>query len=299
MGSNFNKIFKLLSKVTTAKKNVSLTTLTSFKIGGTAKVVVEPNNLEQIIKVMDILNTYKAKYMVVGNGTNLLVEEYDGVIVKLANNFSKVSITSNVIIAEAGASLNKVAILARDNGLSGMEGLFGIPATVGGATLMNAGAFGMQMSDIVTSVLAITNGKITHYNLQECGFGYRKSIFADSIILRVEFTLKQGDTDKIAVAMTTNMQHRVNSQPLNYPSAGCVFANGEGYYAGKLIDEHGLKGYKVGGAMISPKHANFIVNMGNATFGDVIQLIHYVTDYFKSKNINLNTELKIIHKEKQ
>ncbi len=295
MNSNFNKLYRKLSGVCNTVKNARLDELTSFRIGGVASIVTYPSSIEQIIKVMDIIDKHQARYMVAGNCTNILVGDYEGVIVKIAHQFGGIELNGNVIIADSGAPISRVAMIARDHGLTGMEGLYGIPGTVGGATVMNAGAFGADMSQVVTSVLAITNGKITHYTNAECAFAYRSSAFADSIILRVEFTLREGDREQIAKAMDDNMMVRRTSQPLSYPSAGCTFANPKGMSVGKVLEQDGWKGYRVGDAMISPKHANFIVNMGNATKDDVLTIIRQVQQHFSDKyNVQLRTEIKII-----
>ncbi len=295
MGSNFYKLFCALNKVSDTKRNVNLKDITSFKIGGKAKILTKPSSVEQICKVMDILKSSQVKYMVIGNATNLLMDDYNGVIVQLGNNYSNVEVEGNVIIADAGASVNKIALIAKDCSLSGMEHLYGIPGTIGGAVTMNAGAFGKDVSAVVTSVLAIVNGKIKHFNHEECGFAYRNSAFSNAVILRVELTLTEGSKDVIGDQMNSYLSHRKNTQPLNFASAGCVFKNFSDLSIGKVLDQDGFKGLTVGGAMISIKHANFIVNTGNATSQDVKELIKVVSSHIKSKyNREVETEIKII-----
>ena len=179
-----------------------------------------------------------------------------------------------------------------------MQALCGIPGTVGGAVAMNAGAHGTDVSNVVSSVLAITNGKVRHYNNKQCDFAYRSSAFGKSIILCVEFTLVPGIVETIKSKMFEYLQTRKLTQPLDMPSLGCTFKNVGQVSAGKLIDDEGFKGYQVGGAKVSDKHANFIVNTGNATFEDVTSIIDKIVKHMHDKHdIDMQTEIKII-KEK-
>lgn len=299
MSKNFGLIFKALKKIcATTSKNVSLATLSSFKIGGTAKVVVEPSSVEEIIRVFDYLNTHKIKHFVVGNCTNLLFDDsvYAGVIVKISSKFGCVEFRGTTVVADAGVSLSGLAVLACQRGLGGLEDAFGIPGTLGGAVTMNAGAFGFKMEQLVTSVLAIVNGKITLLSGAECKFGYRQSVFkgSDAIILRVELKLKKSRKVDLENRRAETNAKRLLSQPIGQASAGSIFKNPDGISVAKLIEEQGLKGFAIGGAMVSTKHSNFIVNTGHASSQDVLRLVEHIKNVILKKyNITLETE--IIH----
>lgn len=297
MNSNFNYVFSKLKKMCkNTYKNVKLCDISSFKIGGRAKVLVEPSSLEEIIKVMDFISSRNIKYFVVGNCTNLLFadEGYNGVIVKISAGLSHIEKMGNSIIADAGASLNAVTLFATDNGLKGMEDAIGIPGAVGGAVTMNAGAYNFRINSVVKSVVVFMDGKIKLLNNADCKFGYRQSVFKTNkcIILRVEFALEKGKKSQLKQRQTEIMECRRANQPLSQPSAGCVFKNPDGLSVARLIDEMGMKGYSIGGAMISTKHANFIVNAGGATSDDVQRLVEHVKSEIKTNcNIDLETEI--------
>ncbi len=303
MNSDFNYVFKKLkgflpkSKV---KKNEPMANHTTFKIGGKAKVFAVLENLEQIVRAVELLNTKQIKYFVLGNGSNVLFadEGFDGVVLKISDNFNHMYHKNNVVVCESGASLNALCNYAGQNGLSGLEHAYGIPASVGGAVYMNARAFDYETGACVTSVLALINGKITLLNNAECNFAYKHSVFMEhknAIVLQAEFTLKKGKKEDILNEYLQTMALRKQNQPLNYPSAGCIFKQREDINISKTIDDDGLKGYTVGGAQISTKHANFVVNLGNATASDVLKIIEYVKAHFKNKyNLEIECEVEYI-----
>jgi len=297
MSKNFGFVFKALKKICAAtQKNVRLSDLSSFKIGGTARVVVEPSSLEEIIRIFDYLNTQNIKHVIIGNSTNLLFDDkgYDGVIVRISSKFAHVEFRGTTVVADAGVSLSGLSVLACRRGLGGLEDAFGIPGTLGGAVTMNAGAFGFRMDQLVTSVLAIVNGKITLLSAADCKFGYRQSVFrnSDAIILRVELKLVKGKKAELEVRRAETNARRLASQPIGQASAGSVFKNPDGVSVAKLIEEQGLKGFAIGGAMVSTKHSNFIVNTGNAKAEDVLRLIKHIKDVIlKEYNITLETEI--------
>lgn len=286
------------------KTNFEMKSITSFKIGGKAKIFIEPSNLEHFIKVYHLLSDLKIPYVVLGNCTNVLISDkgFEGAVIKIGNEFSNFEIHDNLIIARSGALLNKIISVACKNNLQGMEEGFGIPGTIGGAVYMNASAYSFEMAGVVKSVLAMVDGKIKEFSNAECEFGYRKSVFqklTNVIILEVEFDLKKVvNVNLFEIALAT-MKKRRESQPLNTFNAGSIFKKVGNESAGKIIDELGLKSFSCGGAKISEKHANFIENYNNATFNDVMVLIDFIKKYVKvNKDINLETEIKVIGEEK-
>lgn len=273
---------------------------TTFRIGGSADIFCEPGNVEELKKILNILKEEKISYNIIGNGSDLLVKDNGirGAVIKIGEKMSDIKVCGSRIYVQSGALLSKTANAALKHGLSGMECVSGIPASIGGAIYMNAGAYGGEMSQIVHSVTYITaDGEIKTAVGEELGFGYRKSLFTDSdnIILYCELLLKEGDAEEIRKLMNEVGIKRKTKQPLNLPSAGSVFKRPEGYFAGKLIEDCGLKGFSVGGASVSELHAGFIVNNNNATAKDVIELIHHIqNEVYKKFGVMLEIEVKII-----
>ena len=273
---------------------------TTFKIGGPAQYYVTPESVTQIQEVVSLCRDMNIPLHVIGNGSNILVGDdgVDGVVLALFNTFSDYEIKDNVITAQAGMSLIKLAVIALREGLTGMEFASGIPGSVGGAVYMNAGAYDGQMKDVVTSVTVLDEaGNIRILGRDELDMGYRTSTVAkhNMIVLQVIIELKAGDKDQIKDRMNQLSELRKQKQPLEYPSAGSTFKRPEGYFAGKLIADAGLKGYSIGGAAVSEKHAGFVVNMGGATAKDVVEL----TDYIKKRiieqfGVTLELEIKKI-----
>ena len=273
---------------------------TTFKIGGPAQYYVTPESVTQIQEVVSLCRDMNIPLHVIGNGSNILVGDdgVDGVVLALFNTFSDYEIKDNVITAQAGMSLIKLAVIALREGLTGLEFASGIPGSVGGAVYMNAGAYDGQMKDVITSVTVLDEaGNIRILGRDELDMGYRTSTVAkhNMIVLQVIIELKAGDKDQIKDRMNQLSELRKQKQPLEYPSAGSTFKRPEGYFAGKLIADAGLKGYSIGGAAVSEKHAGFVVNMGGATAKDVVEL----TDYIKKRiieqfGVTLELEIKKI-----
>ena len=273
---------------------------TTFKIGGPAQYYVTPESVTQIQEVVSLCRNMNIPLHVIGNGSNILVGDdgVDGVVLALFNTFSDYEIKDNVITAQAGMSLIKLAVIALREGLTGLEFASGIPGSVGGAVYMNAGAYDGQMKDVVTSVTVLDEaGNIRILGRDELDMGYRTSAVAkhNMIVLQVIIELKAGNKEQIKDRMNQLSELRKQKQPLEYPSAGSTFKRPEGYFAGKLIADAGLKGYSIGGAAVSEKHAGFVVNMGGATAKDVVEL----TDYIKKRiieqfGVTLELEIKKI-----
>ena len=283
------------------EKDISLSTLTTYKTGGIAKLVVYPNNINNLKQMLKLIHKYNIKYSILGKGSNTLFsdKEFNGVIIKLdkLNNFK---IKQTEIYVESGMILSKLVQASVKNELTGLEFAIGIPGTIGGAIYMNAGAYGNNMSDIVKSVIVLNEKfQIKEIPLEKLKFDYRYSIFQDNknlICVAANIKLEHGNHDEIASKIKENLLKRKNSQPLEYPSAGSVFRNPEGNYAGKIIEELGLKGKNIGGAEISTKHANFIINKNNASSSDILNLIKLVQKEVKDKyKIDLKLEQQLVN----
>ncbi len=276
---------------------------TSFKLGGAAKLLVLPETKEELVHAISVCKEHQLKWYIMGKGSNLIVKEkgYDGVIIKIGDYYNKISVRDELITAQAGALMSSVAAKAMRHALSGAEFASGIPGTVGGAVVMNAGAYGGEMSQITYKVKAL-DSFVTEVEISggELNFGYRDSIFHHHpyVILEVYLKLVKGNQKVIRDKMK-ELSHRRNSkQPLDYPSAGSIFKRPHGNYAGKLIEEAGLKGLSIGGARVSPLHAGFIINEGSATSQDVLDLIAIIQSTVHDKfDILLETEVKIIGDE--
>ena len=281
--------------------NKDLKNLTSFRISGRAKIFVKPSGLEHFIKCCLIFKKFNIPYAIVGNATNLLIPKfYRGAVVQIASNYSDIEIQNDLIVAKAGALLNKVSITACKNNLKGMEEAFGIPGTLGGAIFMNASAFGFETSKIVDGVLAMVDGKIQEFSNKDCEFGYRTSIFQklkNPIILEVNFRLKkvENESEKLLEKAIKCFEKRKETQPISSFNAGSVFKCADGQPAAILIENCGLKGFEIGGARVSPKHANFIENFNNATFEDITMLVNHVRKVvFEKHNKMLDVEIKVL-----
>ena len=295
---NLKKLKKLNSsgRVLT---DVDFNDLCTFKCGGKAKIVVEIPTLDNFFKVMFYLEKINAQVFVLGAGSNVLCSDkgFDGVIIKLIGDFARIEFDDEILECGCGVRLINAFVTARDLSLKGLEGGAGIPATVGGATYMNAGAFDFEMAKVIDYVVAYVDGKITYFTREECGFGYRESIFQhnNAIILRVGLRLEADDKDEIQKKYLELTKKRTNSQPLEYPSAGCVFKRQENIVISKLLDDCGLKGLTLGGAKVSNKHANFIINTGKATSQEIYELIKVIKKRVWDKaQIEINTEIKFL-----
>ncbi len=271
---------------------------TSFKIGGGADLFVCPDSVDKLSTTLKGAKKLGLPAFILGNGSNLLVSDkgIEGVVISTSALKSISLVGEGEIFAEAGATLASLCVFAKDNGLTGLEFAYGIPGSVGGALYMNAGAYGGDMSMVVAraeSLSAEDFSPVTR-SLSEMGLGYRKSVYEENgeIITGVFFKLKKGDKAEISDAMNTFITKRKTSQPLDFPSAGSTFKRPEGYFAAALIDECGLKGRAVGGAMVSEKHAGFVINSGGATCDDVLSLIEVIKATVKEeKGVDLSTEV--------
>ncbi len=273
---------------------------TTFRVGGPARYLVEPGSAGELIKVIGACLEAGMPYTVVGNGSNLLVSDagYDGVVIHLFKNMSQIWVQGNFITAEAGALLVRVSNEACREGLAGLEFASGIPGTVGGALVMNAGAYGGEMKDVVCCVKVLAaDGWIREYTGEEMDFGYRRSRIAEGrdIVLEAEFRLRPGKTEEIRARMEELREQRVKKQPLEYASAGSTFKRLEGYFAGKLIEDAGLRGFRIGDAQVSEKHCGFVINRGNATAAQIAEVIEEVKKrVYADSGVRLKTEVKYL-----
>ena len=266
------------------KENEPLSAHTSFRIGGPARWLAEPENVGQLIDLLTVLREKDIPYFIKGNGSNLLAadEGSDGVVIELGSRFAAISVDGSCVCAEAGALLSRIANAALDHSLTGLEFAHGIPGSLGGAVFMNAGAYGGEMKDVVRKVTYLDSKlKVCTMTGEEAAFIYRGSIFKqhrDWVILSAEMELQPGDPAEISAQMRDLAARRRDKQPLEYPSAGSTFKRPEGYFAAKLIEDCGLKGLQVGGAQVSEKHSGFVVNKGGATCADVLELCGRIYD---------------------
>lgn len=273
---------------------------TTFRIGGPASYMVSPEDESELAETVRLCQKEQVPYYIIGNGSNLLVSDqgYKGVIIRLYQTMDVVTVEGDCITAGAGALLTRVANAAFQAGLTGFEFASGIPGTVGGALVMNAGAYGGEMCDITVQVKVMTpEGEIKLLSGEEMAFGYRKSIASERnyMILQGTFKLRPGNIQQIDDTMKKLAAARREKQPLEFPSAGSTFKRPEGYFAGKLIDDAGLRGYQVGGARVSEKHCGFVVNTGQATAAEVMKLIADVRQkVYAASGVMLEPEIKFL-----
>ena len=273
---------------------------TTFRAGGCTDYLVEPESVDEVREIVRLCRQEHVPYYVVGNGSNLLVsdEGYRGVILHLYKNMSGFGISGSHVKAQAGALLVRVAKTAAKEGLAGLEFASGIPGTIGGAVVMNAGAYGGEMKDVVTKVrVLLQDGSIRDYTGEEMDFGYRRSrvIEEQGIVLEAEMQLKADDPEAIAARMDDLKNRRVTKQPLEYASAGSTFKRPEGYFAGKLIEDAGLRGFQVGDAQVSEKHCGFVINRGHATASEIMELIQKVQKrVYEQSGVRLEPEVKLL-----
>ena len=281
------------------KQNEPMSRHTSFKIGGNADLYIIPHDMDALIETVRILKETETKRYFLGNATNVLFDDagFRGAVVSLGN-ICAIKVIENRIIAEAGASLNLVCKTARDKELSGLEFAYGIPGSIGGAVFMNAGAYGGEMSQVVAQSTYFSLDDMTVHTIPLTAheYGYRKSVYRHNnwLVLSAVLELQKGEYDKINAAMNDYMSRRIDKQPLEYPSAGSVFKRYPGRYTGQMIEECGLKGYSIGGAQVSEKHAGFIVNKGGATSADVLALIEHIKNEVYKK-FDCRIECEVIH----
>lgn len=271
---------------------------TTFRVGGPADFFVTPKAKEEVRDVIRICKEAGMPYYIIGNGSNLLVSDagYRGVIVQIYKEMNEVKVEGDLVKAQAGALLSGIAAKALGAELSGFEFASGIPGTIGGACVMNAGAYGGEMKDVLESVTVLTGeGKIIELGRNELELGYRTSVIAKKgyIVLGAVLKLERGDGEKIKTYMDELKEKRVTKQPLEYPSAGSTFKRPEGYFAGKLIEDAGLRGFQVGGAQVSEKHCGFVINRNHATAADIMELMRQVQIRVKENSgVDLEPEVK-------
>jgi UDP-N-acetylmuramate dehydrogenase len=273
---------------------------TTFRIGGPADYFLLPENKEELREILKVCREAQMPYFILGNGSNLLVSDtgYRGVVIQLFKNYSGITVEGTKIRAAAGALLSAIASAARNASLSGFEFAGGIPGTLGGACVMNAGAYGGEMKDVLEEVTVMTKeGEILTIPSEELQMGYRTSIIktAGYLVLEAVLSLEVGEKEAIQARMRELTEQRVAKQPLDYPSAGSTFKRPAGYFAGKLIMDAGLRGYRVGGAQVSEKHCGFVVNAGEATARDVVALMKDVRQRVEEQfGVTLEPEVKFL-----
>ncbi len=273
---------------------------TTFRIGGPADYFLLPACSREVQGILSICREEGLPYFILGNGSNLLVNDagYRGVIIQLYRNFNEIKVEGTEIRASAGALLSGIAAAAKNASLTGFEFAGGIPGTIGGAVMMNAGAYGGEMKHVIKEVTVLTKeGEILVLPVEELAFGYRTSVVktAGYVVLEAVIHLEKGDMQAIVERMKELTEQRTSKQPLEYPSAGSTFKRPEGYFAGKLIMDTGLRGYRVGGAQVSEKHCGFVINAGGATAADVVQLMSDVNEKVKAKfGVSLEPEVRFL-----
>ena len=279
-------------------ENEPMAAHTTFKIGGAATWFVRASNEVQAAAVLRLCDEHKMPLLVCGNGSNLLVSDkgFDGVVLQLTND--DVAVAGCRITVGAGASLTRLCRIACEHSLSGLEFAYGIPGTLGGGVYMNAGAYGGQLADVVTSACVITpDGTLSELTAEQLQFGYRHSVLMEQplTVWSVTLELNGGDREQIRAKMDAHMAARREKQPLEYPSGGSFFKRPEGHFAGALIEQCGLKGYTVGGAQVSEKHAGFVINRGGATCADVMALCRHVQDtVYEAHGVHLEREVQLV-----
>lgn len=294
-----NQFYEILDKQRVLKDE-PMQAHTTFRIGGPADLFLMPENVEQIRKILEICRKENLPYFILGNGSNLLVsdEGFRGVIIQLFRNFSEIRTEGTKIRATAGALLSSIASAAKNASLTGFEFAGGIPGTLGGACVMNAGAYGGEMKDVLEEVTVMTkDGEILTLPVEELEMGYRTSVIktAEYIVLEAVISLKEGDQEAIKARMKELTEQRTSKQPLEYPSAGSTFKRPTGYFAGKLIMDAGLRGYQVGGAQVAEKHCGFVINRGGATARDVVTLMQDVNEKVQKEfGVSLEPEVKFL-----
>lgn len=291
---------KLAKKINTdiIFTNEPMSKHTTFKIGGNADILITPKNVHQISDIVDICKRNNVPYLVMGNGSNILVRDggIKGVVIKIGSAFSDIDIKGQTVKVQSGALLHKLCAATIEASLKGLEGLMGIPGTVGGAVYMNAGAYGYEIKDHLESIKVLKDGQIIDIDINDCHMGYRTSILKneDMIVLEACFKLEKDDGTAEETAKEL-LERRRLKQPVEYPSAGSTFKRPKEGYASRLIDKSWLKGYKIGGACVSDKHAGFIINLGGATADDVLKLMEHVKDtVYENTGIMLEPEIRIV-----
>lgn len=293
----YERLVKIIDKES-ALLDEPMSKHTTFRIGGPSDYFVLPKNIEEVKEVTALCKEMKIPFYVLGNGSNLLVSDagFRGVIIQIYKNMNRIEVEGDVIRAQAGALLSKIAGEALRNELTGFEFASGIPGTLGGAVVMNAGAYGGEMKDVLLEVTVLTGeGEVKVLKKEELDLGYRTSVVSKKgyIALEAVIGLKKGNVEEIRTVMEDLKERRTTKQPLEYPSAGSTFKRPEGYFAGKLIQDTGLRGFSVGGAQVSEKHCGFVINKDHATAKDVVELMQEVSDRVEAKfGVPLEPEVK-------
>ena len=300
MNKSLENRLKLIAGDSNVRCDEPMSSHCTFRAGGTAKYYVIPDEYTKVRDVLRLCVEENIPYYVIGNGSNLLVQDdgFDGVIIEIDSALAEIEINGNEIVAKAGAKLSKIAVKALNESLTGFEFAHGIPGNLGGAVTMNAGAYGGEMKDVLKWVKVLdNNGEMKTLKAEELELGYRTSIIVKEkmIVLEACIELHEGNRDEIEMHMKELIAKRKEKQPLEYPSAGSTFKRPEGYFAGKLIQDAGLKGYRVGGAMVSEKHSGFVINYDNATATDIINLMKDVRKkVYEEFQVTLEPEVKIL-----
>ena len=300
MNKSLENRLKLIAGDSNVRCDEPMSSHCTFRAGGTAKYYVIPDEYKKVRDVLRLCVEENIPYYVIGNGSNLLVQDdgFDGVIIEIDSALAKIEINGNEIVAKAGAKLSKIAVKALNESLTGFEFAHGIPGNLGGAVTMNAGAYGGEMKDVLKWVKVLdNNGEMKTLKAEELELGYRTSVIVKEkmIVLEACIELHEGNRDEIEMHMKELMANRKEKHPLEYPSAGSTFKRPEGYFAGKLIQDAGLKGYRVGGAMVSEKHSGFVINYDNATATDIINLMKNVRKkVYEEFQVTLEPEVKIL-----
>jgi UDP-N-acetylmuramate dehydrogenase len=292
--NKFNQINDLI-----VKENVPLKKYTTFEVGGPADLFLVPKNGKALKRLTKIIKKNNSNYFVLGKGSNIIVGDkgYRGIII-YTGQLNDIQVLDNKIVAQSGATLKELSDIALENSLTGIEFACGIPGSLGGAVFMNAGAYGGEMNNIIKTATAVNNkGKEVTFKNEELNLSYRNSIFQDNdyIILKAVIQLKKGNQQEIKKQVDTLNKKREQKQPLEYPSAGSSFKRPEGYYTGPLIEKANMKGYQIGGAQVSKKHAGFIINKDNATAEDIVNLIKKIQEeVYKISGVELEPEPKFL-----
>ncbi len=277
--------------------NEPLAKYSTFKIGGLADVYLEPANVDELLNLLKYLRNKDVDFIILGNGSNVLIsdEGFRGAVINLEFGLNFIRVEDEYVVAGAGVKLAKFVDFCIENGFKGVEMLAGIPGTLGGAIIMNAGAYSGEISDYLVDVDVIRDFELVRLKKEECGFGYRTSNLGNDIVVQARFKFPSGDIEQMRKIRREILIKRNQTQPVNFPNAGSIFKNPPGSFAGKLIEEAGLKGVQIGGAQISEKHANFIINKGNATAKDVIELIKLArSKVYEKFGVKLELEIRLI-----
>lgn len=300
--SEFIGLFTKFYNEADIKIDENLSQYVNFRVGGPADIILKPQSKEQLLSSVKVCMENNIPFYVIGNGSNLLVRDggFRGVVM-LLSDIKNITVSNNRVIAECGAMLKDVSDKAAENSLTGFEFACGIPGTIGGAVFMNAGAYDGCVSDIIESAEVITEeGAVLTLLKNDLDLGYRSSIVMKNgyVVLSATFKLKKGEIKSIHDLVNDLTKKRESKQPLEYPSAGSTFKRPEGYFAGKLIEDAGLKGFSIGGAAVSEKHSGFVINKGGATAKDIIDLIRHIQDEVKRQfGVELHPEVRIIGEE--